>query len=155
MKTPHINLLQVHCHDHDTPAEETMKPLHNGKVYYVGVSSMRAWQLAHYLNGIAARNGLMNFGMQRKISLSHREEVQIRSCLELAILGCRSRTPPSTLAQTYNRADRPRPTRRLYSVSKSWRRNVGYRWPRSFSGGALQHQLLEGNIPAGLAMDDG
>ncbi|KAL0572280.1 hypothetical protein V5O48_009682 [Marasmius crinis-equi] len=64
LKTPYIDLLQIHRFDPDVPAEETMKALHdlvqNGKVRYIGASSMRAWQFA-LLNEVAARNGWTKF----------------------------------------------------------------------------------------------
>ncbi|KAL0574460.1 hypothetical protein V5O48_007499 [Marasmius crinis-equi] len=76
--TEYIDLLQIHRYDPDTPAEETMKALHDlvqsGKVRYVGASSMRAWQFA-YLNEVANKNGWTKFVvMQDEYSLLYREE---------------------------------------------------------------------------------
>ncbi|KAF9269137.1 Aldo/keto reductase [Marasmius fiardii PR-910] len=78
LKTSYIDLLQIHRFDPDVPAEETMKALHdlveNGKVRYIGASSMRAWQFAH-LNEVAARNGWTKFvSMQNEYSLLYRED---------------------------------------------------------------------------------
>uniref|UniRef100_A0A0W0F476 NADP-dependent oxidoreductase domain-containing protein n=1 Tax=Moniliophthora roreri TaxID=221103 RepID=A0A0W0F476_MONRR len=78
LNTTYIDLFQIHRYDPSTPAEETMKALHdlvqNGKVRYIGASSMRAWQFAH-LNEVAARNGWTRFiSMQDEYSLLYREE---------------------------------------------------------------------------------
>lgn len=79
LDTPYIDLLQIHRADLDnTPAEETMKALHDlvqsGKVRYIGASSMWAWQLAHY-NHVAEKNGWTKFvSMQNHYSLVYREE---------------------------------------------------------------------------------
>ncbi|KAL0572480.1 hypothetical protein V5O48_009487 [Marasmius crinis-equi] len=78
LKTPYIDLLQIHRYDPNVTAEETMKALHDlvesGKVRYIGASSMRTWQFAH-LNDVAARNGWTKFvSMQNQYSLLYREE---------------------------------------------------------------------------------
>ncbi|KAG7087292.1 hypothetical protein E1B28_013270 [Marasmius oreades] len=78
LNTPYIDLLQIHRYDPDTPAEETMKALHDlvqsGKVRYIGASSMRTWQFAH-LNEVAGKNGWTKFvSMQNEYSLLYREE---------------------------------------------------------------------------------
>lgn len=80
LNTSYIDLLQIHRFDPDTPAEETMKALHDlvqsGKVRYIGASSMRAWQFAH-LNEVASRHGWTKFvSMQNQYSLLYREEVR-------------------------------------------------------------------------------
>ncbi|KAF8062269.1 NADP-dependent oxidoreductase domain-containing protein [Lyophyllum atratum] len=74
----YIDLYQIHRFDADTPAEETMKALHDlvesGKVRYIGASSMRAWQFAH-LNEVAEKHGWTKFvSMQNEYSLLYREE---------------------------------------------------------------------------------
>jgi len=74
----YIDLLQIHRFDPNTPAEETMKALHDlvesGKVRYIGASSMRTWQFAH-LNEVAAKHGWTKFvSMQNEYSLLYREE---------------------------------------------------------------------------------
>lgn len=79
LNTPYIDLLQIHRFDPDTPAEETMKALHDlveqGKVRYIGASSMRTWQFA-MLNEVAERRGWTKFvSMQNEYSLLYREEV--------------------------------------------------------------------------------
>jgi len=78
LETTYIDLLQIHRHDPETPAEETMKALHDlvqsGKVRYIGASSMRCWQFAH-LNEVARKNGWTTFvSMQDEYSLLYREE---------------------------------------------------------------------------------
>ncbi|ESK95250.1 aldo keto reductase [Moniliophthora roreri MCA 2997] len=78
LNTTYIDLLQIHRRDPETPAEETMKALHDlvqsGKVRYIGASAMKAWQFAH-MNEVAARNGWTKFvSMQDEYSLLYREE---------------------------------------------------------------------------------
>lgn len=79
LNTPYIDLLQIHRFDQNTPVEETMKALHDlveqGKVRYLGASSMRAWQFA-LMNDVADRRGWTKFvSMQNEYSLLYREEV--------------------------------------------------------------------------------
>ncbi|KAF9461433.1 NADP-dependent oxidoreductase domain-containing protein [Collybia nuda] len=78
LNSPYIDLLQIHRFDPDTPPEEIMKALHDliqqGKVRYIGASSMRAWQFA-MLNDVADRRGWTKFvSMQNEYSLLYREE---------------------------------------------------------------------------------
>lgn len=51
LNSDHIDLLQVHSFDPETPFEETMRTLDDlvrqGKVRYLGASNYLAWQLAH------------------------------------------------------------------------------------------------------------
>ncbi len=51
LDTDHIDLLQVHSFDPETPFEETMRTLDDlikqGKVRYLGASNYLAWQLSH------------------------------------------------------------------------------------------------------------
>lgn len=80
LQTTYIDLLQIHRFDPDTPVEETMKALHdlveNGKVRYIGASSMRAWQFAE-MNHVAEKHGWTQFvSMQNEYSLLYREEVR-------------------------------------------------------------------------------
>ena len=50
LQLDHIDLLQCHRFDADTPIEETMQALHDvvkaGYVRYIGMSSCYAWQCA-------------------------------------------------------------------------------------------------------------
>jgi len=78
LDTPYIDLLQIHRHDAKTPREETMKALHDlveqGKVRYIGASSMRAWEFSEY-NHIAETHGWTKFiSMQNEYSLLYRED---------------------------------------------------------------------------------
>jgi aryl-alcohol dehydrogenase-like predicted oxidoreductase len=79
LNTSYIDLLQIHRFDPDTPAEETMRALHDlvqsGKVRYLGASSMRCWEFAH-LQEAAGKNGWTKFvSMQDEYSLLYRENV--------------------------------------------------------------------------------
>jgi len=60
LKTDHIDLLQIHSWDPETPVEETMRVLddlvRSGKVRYVGASNFAAWQLCR-ANDIAEMRG--------------------------------------------------------------------------------------------------
>jgi aryl-alcohol dehydrogenase-like predicted oxidoreductase len=83
LDTPYIDLLQIHRFDPTVTPEETMKALHdlvqNGKVRYIGASSMRCWQFA-MLNDVAAKNNWTKFvSMQNEYSLVYREEVRLQS----------------------------------------------------------------------------
>jgi aryl-alcohol dehydrogenase-like predicted oxidoreductase len=73
-----IDLYQIHRYDPQTPIEETLAALdllvQQGKVRYLGASSMAAWQFAQSL-GISERNGLARFvTMQNHYNLIYREE---------------------------------------------------------------------------------
>lgn len=76
--TDYIDLYQIHRLDEDTPIEETMEALHDlvkqGKVRYLGASSMMAWQFQQ-AQQVAERNGWTRFvAMQSQINLLYREE---------------------------------------------------------------------------------
>ena len=68
LRTDHIDLLQVHEWDGQTPLEETLSALDDlvraGKVRYVGASNYTAWQLVKAM-GIAERRGLEPFVSQQ------------------------------------------------------------------------------------------
>jgi 1-deoxyxylulose-5-phosphate synthase len=73
-----IDLYQIHRADAVTPVEETLAALdqlvHQGKVLYLGASSMFAWQLMKALS-LAERNGWAKFvSMQNHYNLVYREE---------------------------------------------------------------------------------
>jgi aryl-alcohol dehydrogenase-like predicted oxidoreductase len=98
LKTPYIDLLQIHRFDPNTPPEETMKALHDlvegGKVRYIGVSSMRTWQFA-LLQHTAEKNGWTKFvSMQNQLNLLYREEVS--SCVLRSSLSITATTSMST-----------------------------------------------------------
>ncbi len=74
----HVDLLQIHRWDADTPIEETMEALHDvvrsGRARYIGASSMWAWQFAK-AQAVAERHGWTRFvSMQPELSLLYREE---------------------------------------------------------------------------------
>ena len=76
--TDHVDLLQIHRWDHDTPIEETMCALNDvvrsGRARYLGASSMYAWQFAK-AQEVARRNGWTPFvSMQNHVNLLYREE---------------------------------------------------------------------------------
>jgi 1-deoxyxylulose-5-phosphate synthase len=73
-----IDLFQIHRHHAETPVEETLAALdqlvRQGKVLYLGASSMYAWQLMKALS-VAERNGWARFvSMQNHYNLVYREE---------------------------------------------------------------------------------
>jgi aryl-alcohol dehydrogenase-like predicted oxidoreductase len=73
-----IDLYQIHRADPETPVEETLAALdqlvRDGKVLYIGASSMFAWQLMKALS-ISERNGWAKFvAMQNHYNLVYREE---------------------------------------------------------------------------------
>ncbi|MEO6445609.1 MAG: aldo/keto reductase [Gemmatimonadaceae bacterium] len=73
-----IDLYQIHRTDPATPVEETLAALDQlvtqGKVLYLGASSMFAWQLMQALS-ISERNGWARFvSMQNHYNLVYREE---------------------------------------------------------------------------------
>jgi aryl-alcohol dehydrogenase-like predicted oxidoreductase len=73
-----IDLYQIHRVDVHTPVDETLSALdclvHQGKVRYIGASSMAAWQFAKALS-LSERNGWARFvSMQNHYNLIYREE---------------------------------------------------------------------------------
>jgi len=78
LQTDYLDLYQIHRWDYDTPIEETLHILdnlvHQGKVRYIGASSMWAWQLSKAL-WTSDRLGLVRFeSMQNHYNLAYREE---------------------------------------------------------------------------------
>ena len=78
LKTDYIDLYQMHRLDYETPFEETAEALNDivrqGKVRYIGASSMYAWQFAKAL-ATQERNGWARFvSMQPQYNLVYREE---------------------------------------------------------------------------------
>ena len=73
-----IDLYQIHRADPGTPVEETLAALdrlvRDGKVLYIGASSMYAWELMKMLS-VSERNGWARFvSMQNHYNLVYREE---------------------------------------------------------------------------------
>lgn len=78
LKTDYVDLYQIHRWDYETPIEETLDTLTNlvnqGKVRYIGASSMYAWQFAESYY-IAEMKGYEKFvSMQNLYNLLYREE---------------------------------------------------------------------------------
>ncbi|KAH3663967.1 hypothetical protein OGAPHI_004681 [Ogataea philodendri] len=74
----HIDVLQIHRFDPNTPIEETMEALHDvvksGKVRYIGASTMRAYQFVQ-MQSVAEAKGWTKFiSMQGYYSLLYRDE---------------------------------------------------------------------------------
>ncbi len=76
--TDYIDLYQIHRFDYRTPMEETIEALSDlvaeGKVRYLGASSMFAWQMAKYLFTADALGGARFVTMQNHYNLIYREE---------------------------------------------------------------------------------
>src|SRR6202789_2273974 len=78
--TDYVDLYQIHRFDPATPVEETMEALNDlvrqGKVLYLGASSMFAWQFAKMLDAAGVRNWTPFVTMQNHYNLLYREEEQ-------------------------------------------------------------------------------
>lgn len=116
--TDYIDLYQIHRWDDETPIEETLEALdtlvRDGKVRYLGASSMAAWQFAKALF-LADMGGWHRFvSMQNHHNLVYREEERemIPLCLDQGV----GTLPWSPLARGFltgkRTRDQPRPTRR-------------------------------------------
>ena len=106
----YIDLYQIHRYDHSTPMEETLEVLTDlikqGKVLYLGASSMAAWEFAKFLS-VAKANSFPRFiSMQNHYNLVYREEE--REMIPL----CREENvgiiPWSPLARGFLAGNRPR-----------------------------------------------
>ncbi len=91
LQTDYIDLYQIHRWDYETPIEETLSALHElveeGKIRYLGASSMYAWQFAK-ANYLAKHLGKTPFiTMQNHYNLIFREEERemIPLCQDLGI----------------------------------------------------------------------
>lgn len=78
LRTDYVDLYQIHRWDYQTPIDETLSTLddlvHQGKVRYIGASSMWAWQFAKAL-WASDKLGLQRFeSMQNHYNLCYREE---------------------------------------------------------------------------------
>ena len=78
LKTDHVDLYQIHRWDYETPIEETLSVLtdlvRDGKVRYIGASSMWAWQFSKALCTSDARGYARFVSMQNLYNLLYREE---------------------------------------------------------------------------------
>jgi aryl-alcohol dehydrogenase (NADP+) len=106
----YVDLYQIHRYDRSTPIEETLEALTDlikqGKVLYIGASSMAAWEFAKFVF-IAKANGFPRFiSMQNHYNLVYREEE--REMIPL----CREENvgiiPWSPLARGFLAGNRPR-----------------------------------------------
>jgi 1-deoxyxylulose-5-phosphate synthase len=78
LRTDHVDLLQTHRWDYETPVEETLVALddliHMGKIEYIGGSTMYAWQFAKAIF-TSRLLGVSEFvSMQDQYNLCYREE---------------------------------------------------------------------------------
>ena len=78
LRTDYIDLYQIHRWDYETPVEETLSALtdlvHQGKLRYIGASSMWTWQFARALC-VAESSGYEKFvSTQTPYNLLYREE---------------------------------------------------------------------------------
>jgi len=94
LQLDHVDLYQIHGQDPLTPIEETLEALNDcvraGKVRYIGMSNLAAWQIAKAL-GISERRGFARFeSVQAYYSLAgrdlEREIVPLAKDQRLAIL---------------------------------------------------------------------
>lgn len=106
----HIDLYQIHRYDQTTPMEETLEALtdlvNQGKVLYIGASSMFAWEFAKLVY-VARTSGFARFvSMQNHYNLIYREEERemIPLCQEENI----GVIPWSPLARGFLAGNRPR-----------------------------------------------
>ncbi len=144
LQTDYLDLYIIHRWDYNTPIEETMCALNdlvrNGKVRYLGASSMHSWQLMQ-ANAVAEKNGWAKFvSMQNLYNLVYREEeremVHLLKDQEIAM------TPWSPLAQG-------RLTRDLDSVTaRSKQESLGSEQPQYAMEADLEvihrvHQIAE------------
>jgi 1-deoxyxylulose-5-phosphate synthase len=78
LRTDYIDLYQIHRWDYSTPIEETLEALHDvvreGKVRYIGASSMYAWQFSKALYAAELRGWTRFVSMQNHYNLIYREE---------------------------------------------------------------------------------
>ena len=106
----YIDLYQIHRYDRSTPMEEALEALTDlikqGKVLYLGASSMAAWEFAKFVS-VAKANGFPPFiSMQNHCNLVYQEEERemIPLCREEKI----GIIPWSPLARGFLAGNRPR-----------------------------------------------
>src|SRR3569833_2223439 len=78
LQTDYIDLYQMHRWDYSTPIEETLEALHDavkdGKVRYIGASSMYSWKYAKSLYLSDLHRWTRFVSMQNHLNLLYREE---------------------------------------------------------------------------------
>lgn len=87
LQTDYVDLYQIHRWDYETPIEETLEALHDlvraGKVRYLGISSVYAWQLAKALYTADIHGWTRFVSIQNHYNLVYREEE--REVIPLAV----------------------------------------------------------------------
>ncbi|MBD2214782.1 aldo/keto reductase [Nostoc linckia FACHB-104] len=78
LQTDYVDLYQIHRWDYETPIEETLEALHDivkaGKVRYLGISSVFAWQLSKALYTADIHGWTRFVSIQNHYNLVYREE---------------------------------------------------------------------------------
>ncbi|MBD2615245.1 aldo/keto reductase [Nostoc linckia z18] len=78
LQTDYVDLYQIHRWDYETPIEETLEALHDlvkiGKVRYLGISSVYAWQFAKALFLADQHHWNRFVSIQNHYNLVYREE---------------------------------------------------------------------------------
>lgn len=78
LQTDYVDLYQIHRWDYETPIEETLAALHDlvklGKVRYLGISSVFAWQFAKALYTADIHGWTRFVSIQNHYNLVYREE---------------------------------------------------------------------------------
>ncbi|MEH2093974.1 aldo/keto reductase [Nostoc sp.] len=78
LQTDYVDLYQIHRWDYETPIEETLEALHDivkaGKVRYLGISSVYAWQFAKALYTADIHGWTRFVSIQNHYNLIYREE---------------------------------------------------------------------------------
>ena len=117
----YVDLYQIHRCDRETPMEETLCALSalvdEGKVLYLGASSMAAWEFARFLY-LADKYGLQRFvSMQNHYNLVYREEE--REMIPLCVSEGIGIIPWSPLARGFLAGNRSREDRGETTRAKS------------------------------------
>ena len=119
--TDYVDLYQIHRYDRGTPVEETLDALgqlgDEGKVLYLGASSMAAWEFAKFLYKADAGGFHRFVSMQNHYNLVYREEERemIPLCREEGI----GLIPWSPLARGFLAGNRDKATRGETTRAKS------------------------------------
>lgn len=123
-----IDLYQIHRDDHHTPLDEMLAALdllvRQGKVRYLGASSMTAWRFAQALS-LSERNGWARFvSMQNHYNLIYREEeremIPLCQAEDVAVIPW-SPLARGLLAGTRKTPDDKTPTARAASDDFVWK----------------------------------
>jgi len=127
LKTNYIDLYQIHRWDYSTPIDETLSALtglvKEGKVRFIGASSMFAWQFVDALRTSEMRGYESFVSMQNRYNLVYREEERemIPACKQFGV----ALIPYSPLARGFLSG--------RYEKGKRWR-SPRYRTDEYFKG---------------------